>query len=104
MKYYRGCDIEQFIREMTLDQKIDLEATLTSIMSKAMPELGLPSMCIADGATGINYLQVYLDRMQQFTKEPPKSVILNLDQKEDSIRTAGRIKLPTYNPYGIKRK
>ena len=29
---------------------------------------------------------------------------VNLDKKEDSIRTAGRIKLPTYNPYGIKKK
>ena len=37
---------------------------------------------------------------------PSEKVIefVNLDQKEDSIRTAGRIKLPTYNPYGIKRK
>ena len=29
---------------------------------------------------------------------------VNLDQKEDSIRTAGRIKLPTYNPFGAKKK
>ena len=29
---------------------------------------------------------------------------VNLDQKEDSIRTAGRIKLPTYNPYGAKKR
>lgn len=37
---------------------------------------------------------------------PSEKVIefVNLDQKEDSIRTAGRIKLPIYNPYGIKRR
>ena len=37
---------------------------------------------------------------------PSEKVIefVNLDQKEDSIRTAGRIKLPSYNPYGIKRR
>lgn len=37
---------------------------------------------------------------------PSEKVIefVNLDQKEDSIRTAGRIKLPSYNPYGIKKK
>ncbi len=29
---------------------------------------------------------------------------VNLDKREDSIRTAGRIKLPTYNPYGLKKK
>ena len=33
-----------------------------------------------------------------------KLYYIKTDQKEDSIRTAGRIKLPTYNPYGIKRK
>ena len=37
---------------------------------------------------------------------PSEKVIefVNLDQKEDSIRTAGRIKLPSYNPYGLKKK
>ena len=29
---------------------------------------------------------------------------VNLDKKEDSIRTAGRIKLPTYNPFGAMKK
>ena len=37
---------------------------------------------------------------------PSEKVIefINLDQHEDSIRTAGRIKLPSYNPYGNKKK
>jgi hypothetical protein len=37
---------------------------------------------------------------------PSEKVIefVNLDQREDSIRTAGRIKLPSYNPYGLKKK
>ncbi len=37
---------------------------------------------------------------------PSNEVIefINLDPKEDSIRTAGRIKLPSYNPYGTKKK
>ena len=37
---------------------------------------------------------------------PGEKVIefVNLDQREDSIRTAGRIKLPSYNPYGLKKK
>lgn len=37
---------------------------------------------------------------------PSEKVIefVNLDQKEDSIRTARRIKLPTYNPYGTKKR
>ena len=37
---------------------------------------------------------------------PSEKVIefVNLDQHEDSLRTAGRIKLPTYNPYGMKKR
>lgn len=37
---------------------------------------------------------------------PSEKVIefVNLDRVEDSIRTSKRIKLPTYNPYGNKRK
>ena len=29
---------------------------------------------------------------------------INLNQQEDSIRTSGRIKLPSYNPYGNKKR
>ena len=37
---------------------------------------------------------------------PSEKVIefINLDQHEDSIRTAGRIRMPYYNPYGIKKR
>ena len=37
---------------------------------------------------------------------PSNKVIefVNLDQREDSIRTAGRIKFPSYNPYGKKKR
>ena len=37
---------------------------------------------------------------------PSEKVIefVNLDKKEDSIRTAGRIKFPSYNPYGKKKR
>ena len=37
---------------------------------------------------------------------PSEKVIefINLDQHEDSIRTAGRIKLPSYNPFGLKTR
>ncbi len=62
MKYTDGCNIEEFVKSMTLQQKIALQATLTEITSQAMPELGIPEMCIADGATGFNYLQAFLDR------------------------------------------
>ena len=48
----------------------------------------------------------YYDFYKLRQRVPSDKVIefVNLDQKEDSIRTAGRIKLPTYNPYGIKKR
>lgn len=97
MKYTRGCDLHAFIAELTLEQKIDLQATATSIMTKAMPELNLPAMCIADGATGISYLQVYLDRLQQITREIPKTSILNLEVQEELNENIEEAVLRNYN-------
>jgi len=97
MKYYPGCNLDEFVADMTLDQKIDLQATITSIMSKAIPELGIPAMCIADGATGISYLQVYLDRLEVLTKERPKTSILNLDAEEEMSENLEEAVLRRYN-------
>ena len=51
-------------------------------------------------------LTTYYDFYKLRQHVPSDKVIefVNLDQKEDSIRTAGRIKLPTYNPFGAKKK
>lgn len=84
MKFYPGCDIEEFVKSMTLQQKIDLQATWTEITSKAMPELGIPAMCIADGVTGINYIQVYLDRMNTLTENGSRSGILQPDSEDET--------------------
>ena len=48
----------------------------------------------------------YYDFYKLRQRVPSNKVIefVNLDQHEDSIRTAGRIKLPTYNPYGTKKR
>ena len=97
MKYNPGCDLTAFVKSMTLEQKIDLQATATSIMTKAMPELGLPAMCIADGATGISYLQVYLDRLQAITKEIPKTSILNPEIQEELNENIEEAVLRNYN-------
>ncbi len=83
MKYYPGCDIKEFVKSMTLQQKVDLQATLTAITSKAIPEVGIPSMCIADGVTGINFLQVYLDRLHTLMENAPKSGILQPGSEEE---------------------
>lgn len=43
-------------------------------------------------------------KLRQHVSSEKVIEFVNLDQKEDSIRTSRRIKLPTYNPYGIKRR
>ena len=48
----------------------------------------------------------YYDFYKLRQNVPSEKVIefVNLNQREDSIRTSRRIKLPTYNPYGAKKK
>ena len=48
------------------------------------------------------YYEFY--KLRQHTPSDKVIEFVNLDQHEDSIRTAGRIKLPTYNPYGVKKR
>lgn len=76
MKFKSGCDIEAFIKSLTLEQKIDLQATASPIHTKDMSDIGIPVMGIADGVTGINYLQVYLDGMHKI-KGVPQSAVLD---------------------------
>ncbi len=51
-------------------------------------------------------LTIYYDFYKFRQSVPSDKVIefVNLDPKEDSLRTIGRIKLPFYDPYGIKKK
>lgn len=97
MKYFHGCDLKELVKSMTLEQKIGLQATATSIMTKAMPELGLPALCIADGATGISYLQVYLDKLQEITQEIPKTAILDPGLQEELNENIEEAVLRGYN-------
>lgn len=102
MRYSPKCDIEALVNSMTLDQKIELEVTTTEVMSKAMPELGIPAMCIADGVTGISYLQLYLDHMHVLTKQAPKTSILNLEAKEEMDGNMENTILRYYNEIAEK--
>ncbi len=86
MKYSTGCNIKKFVNSMTLQQKIALQATLTAITSEPISELGIPAMCIADGVTGISYLQVYLDRIHTLTQEAPCTGILLPGGEEEEDR------------------
>lgn len=51
-------------------------------------------------------LTTYYDFYKMRQHVPSEKVIefVNLDWREDSIRTAGRIKLPSYNPFGLKTR
>jgi len=58
------------------------------------------------GADLARSFTTYYDFYKLRQNVPSDKVIefVNLDAKEDSIRTAGRIKFPSYNPYGIKKR
>ncbi len=57
------------------------------------------------GADLAKSFSTYYDFYKLRQRVPSDKVIefINLDDREDSIRTAGRIKLPSYNPYGNKK-
>ncbi len=82
MKYSDGCNIEAFVKNMALKQKVALQATLTEITSHAIHELGIPAMCIADGVTGINYLQVFLDRASRIKLKAQRTGVYPPDYDE----------------------
>ena len=58
------------------------------------------------GADLAKSFTTYYDFYQLRQHVPGDKVIefVNLDWKEDSIRTAGRVRLPIYNPYGLNVK
>lgn len=50
----------------------------------------------------ITYYDFY--KLRQHVPSDKVIEFVNLNQKEDSIRTAGRVKLPFHNPYGTKKR
>ena len=62
---------------------------------------------MANAILGFLAQKLPVSRLYKLRQHVPSDKVIefvNLDQKEDSIRTAGRIKLPTYNPFGAKKK
>lgn len=54
-------DIDAVVASMTTAEKLRLVGAQTTIYSGSVEELGIPAMCLADGATGINLGQVLID-------------------------------------------
>ena len=46
---------------MTTEEKLRLVGAQSTIYSGEIPELGIPAMCLADGATGITLGQVLIN-------------------------------------------
>lgn len=88
--------INQVILELTLDEKLNLVGEYTSSHSLDIPDMDIPSLFLADGATGINGTQMILSYItlpgldteslqQRFYKSTDFERILtmNLDEAEN---------------------
>ncbi len=57
--------IPAVLAELSLDEKIRLLRAESAIRSTALPAHGIPSICMTDGVTGINFSQLAMDYMDQ---------------------------------------
>lgn len=53
--------IKSVIENMTLDEKLNLVGEYTACHTFAMPDMEIPALSLADGATGVNGTQMILD-------------------------------------------
>lgn len=92
--------IDQVMVELTLDEKLNLVGEYTSSHSLGIPDMDVPALFLADGATGVNGTQVVLDYMtspgmdterlqQRFYMDPDFGKILTMDLDEARVEYAG---------------
>ena len=92
--------IDQVMVELTLDEKLNLVGEYTSSHSLGIPDMDVPALFLADGATGVNGTQVVLDYMtspgmdterlqQRFYMDPDFGKILTMDLDEARAEYAG---------------
>lgn len=53
--------ISQVIRDMTLNEKLNLVGAYKACHTLAIPDMDIPAICLMDGATGVNGVQAVLD-------------------------------------------
>lgn len=53
--------IQQVLREMTLDEKLNLVGEYSACHTLAIPDMDIPALCLMDGVTGVNGTQGLLD-------------------------------------------
>lgn len=53
--------IPHVLADMTVEEKVGLLSAASACYSKAYPELGVPAVCLTDGATGVGGMQILVD-------------------------------------------
>lgn len=53
--------IEQVLRELTLDEKLNLAGQFTALSTLAIEDMDIPSISLVDGVTGVNGGQISID-------------------------------------------
>lgn len=72
--------IDQVIHELTVDEKLNLVGQYTALYSMPVEDMDIPSISLADGATGVNGSQVLIDFLTdpKNSGQPGNSGMMNL--------------------------
>ena len=65
------------LKEMTVEEKIDLLVGKSAFSTQELPQYGIPSIRYLDGATGVNMLQYVMELM---------GAIMRSDEKKDEVK------------------
>ena len=65
------------VAELTLEEKLNLAGAYEACHTLAIPDMDIPSLCLADGVTGVNGAQVVLD----YTTSPKRNTDPELLQR-----------------------
>lgn len=68
-KLVNEASIPELLKEMTVQEKVDLLTGETMFSSPEMPQYGIPSVLYLDGATGVNMMQYIAEIADSFGKK-----------------------------------
>ncbi len=71
--------IPQVLADMTAEEKVNLLTAASACYSKAYPDLGIPAICLQDGATGVNGMHILIDFSSRIPKSGTDAGMVNPD-------------------------
>lgn len=99
-KLTNEASIKQVIREMTLEEKMNLIITPTPCLSYAIEDMDIPSLILADGATGANGTHIMLDFLTDLMKQ-----MSQMQERSDGANTeTGNLWLELQELIGLEEK